>query len=473
MSRFGSLTGWLGCVCLLVLVLSSSVVASGKTQPDSSFTVADFMNMFYYEYAVDSIGGEPWVYLSVRPPHTEDESALEEIGEFLSRRDDGPGLYRVRVRDLPQLYSYPEVKFTFCKGVRTHGSRDERSRGERGSIQLTIDLPTGVSLPGYTVRFYRAEGLDALIDSTDQIRQRFWQAYDLRSGVSENGLPAGEYACYLVAPLVDFHSEPDLAKVVQRCSDIFISGIVVEEGSTTGVRVTYRRFETRGESIMRAMGDELAIRHTDSGDYLDVLIRMAEGSTFYQLDSAGVKYHEWGEGLYSAEVPVAQAFELGALSSIAWLGYGRTMHLAEDRWTDLPNLTGTMELTVNVPPNVSSPRYTLRIFRVDSASSVIDTTEQVHAREYDAEELRRGIKVGYLHLGYYQCCLTPTAVDSVGEVCPEVFITGVLITAKCLTKVSVPDSLFGTGAVEKSRSRSRCVMQWKMKMGENYMRMEW
>ena len=115
-------------------MLLSSVAASGTLPPDSSFTVTDFMNMFYYEYAVDSIGGEPWVYVSIRPPHAVDETALEEIGVFLSRRDNGPGLYRVRVRDLPRFYSDPDVKFTFCKGVRTHGARDAGGQGERGSI---------------------------------------------------------------------------------------------------------------------------------------------------------------------------------------------------------------------------------------------------------------------------------------------------------------------------------------------------
>lgn len=66
-----------------------------------------------------------------------------------------------------------------------------------------------------------------------------------------------------------------------------------------------------------------------------------------------------------------------------------------------------------------------------------------------------------------QCYLTATAADSVGDVCPEIFITGIMVTAKCLSKVSVPDSLF-----EARASGSRCVMEWKMKMGENYVRME-
>ena len=424
--------------------------------------------MFYYEYAVDSIGGEPWVYVSIRPPHAVDETALEEIGVFLSRRDNGPGLYRVRVRDLPRFYSDPDVKFTFCKGVRTHGARDAGGQGERGSIQLTIDFPTGVSLPGYRLLFYRERSSGISIDSTDQVRQRFWQAHDLRNGVIEGGMPAGNYACYLVAPLVNPISDPGLAKVVRRCSDIFISGIVVEEGSTTRVRVPYRYFETRGESIMRAMGDELAVRHTDSGDYLDVLIRMAEGSTFDQLDSAGVRYDEWGEGLYSAEVPVAQAFELGGLSSVAWVGYSERMHLTDllpESQSRSP--FGSIRLTMDLSPDAASSRYTLRVFIVDSANSAVDTTEQVHRRDYDAKELRRGIEVGYLHPGYYQCCLTPTVADSVGDVCPEVFVTGIFVSARCLTKVSVPGSLF-----EGRSSGSGCVMQWEMKMGENYMRME-
>lgn len=460
----------LGQACLVVFILSASTVAGSEPPLDSSFSVSAFVQRWHLEYAIDYISGEPWVYMSIRPPHTYDESALEGIGEFVSARDDGPGLYRIRVRDLPVLYSYTDAKFTYCKGVHTSGSGSAGSPGEVGSIQLTMDLPTGVSLPGYTLRIYRAKSQGTPIDSTDQIRRRFWQAFDLRGGVVENGLPAGEYVCYLVAPLVDRATDPGVAKVAERCSDVFISGVVVEEGSTTQVHVSYDRFESRAESILRTFGDRLAIRHTDSGDYMDVLFKMAEGSTFYELDSAGVNYEVWGEGLYSAQVPVTQAFELGSLNSVEWVHYCEKMHLNQPDYARRQSPFGSMQLTIGLSSNVAAPRYTLRVYSVNSADSVVDTTSQVFQQECKLSDLRGGVIVDSLATGYYQCHLVTLPVESNSDVYPEIYIFGIVVSEGYMTPVSVADGVPELHAAETETSRSRYVIRWRLEPGETFIR---
>jgi hypothetical protein len=337
-------------------------------------------------------------------------------------------------------------------------------------MELTLDLPTGVSLPGYTLRIYRAKSQSTPIDSTDQIRRRFWQAFDLRGGVVENGLPAGEYVCYLVAPLVDGATDPNVAKVAERCSDIFISGIVVEEGFTTQVHVSHDRFESRAESILRTFGDRLAIRHTDSGDYMDVIFRLSEGSTSHELDSAGVNYEVFGEGLYSAQVPVSQAFELGSLNSVEWVHYCEKMHLNQPDYARRKGPFGSMQLTIGLSSGVAPQRFTLRVYSVSNGDSVVDTASQVFQQEYKLSDLRSGVIVDSLATGYYQCHLVATSVESDSDVYPEIFIFGIVVSEGYMTPVSVADNLLELHAAETEISRSQYVIRWRLEPGETFIR---
>jgi hypothetical protein len=225
--------------------------------------------------------------------------------------------------------------------------------------------------------------------------------------------------------------------------------------------------------------NKYAIIHTDSGEFIHIGFKMTEGATLSQIDSAGVNYYEWGDGWYAAYVPVSQAYELRALSSIERVRFGERMHQNQLPYGQSPSQFGSIELTMNPPPGTGSPSYTLRIFSTLRRDSVMDTTNQVYGQEYETADLERGVIVDSLATGYHQCHLTSSLESSVDGSglgsetavnlpCSDIYIFGIIVSEGYITPVSVPDSLFDTHAADTGRSRSACVIHWRLQPGENY-----
>jgi hypothetical protein len=414
------------------------------------------------------------------PPHEYDESALEEIGDFLGPMKDGARSYRIRFHDLSLLAELPGVEFRFAEKVRLQQSQNAQRSGQFGSMQLTVDGWGDGTPPRFSLQLFRMANRDSISGSTDQTLHLVYDSTGLHSGVVADSLPPGYYVCHLIASAAcdGCHLYPRSETAgFGPCADIYIFGIVVSEGSISVVHIPHFRFLYGLDFV----DDVYAFIKTDSGDYIDISFKLVEGGTLSQVDSAGVNYHARDKEWYRACVPVLQAYELPGLSSIAQVRLDRAVHFSPPLYTFNPSEFCSMKLTMNPPAGAASSRYILQVFGTASPDSVIDTTNKVYERVWETSDLQRGITMNRLYTGYHQCHLVALPDSSGGDSvpgsetdgnvpCSDIYIFGIVVGKGYVTSVSVPDSLFETHAADSGRFRSKCVVHWKLRPEENFIR---